>query len=255
VPQENSIFGAVIETDDLLRLPIAGRDLFVVGEVTLGIQHYLIVRKGVQLEEIETVLSHEQALGQCRKFISENIPGASTVKMASTSAAAQALSTSPTKNINPFKSAAICSKMTVTIFDGLETLREGVQDAEVNFTRFYILSTCLSPKNVPSPKEASPMRALVRLSSPPVMSIPATPPSPPITRLLLAINLLIIRLDRRPSVDPLPFHDVYLVELQQEVVSRDSIHQDAGQSWIEEVQAGLQRVKTIGGEATLLGIW
>jgi prephenate dehydratase len=163
VPQENSIFGTVIDTADLLRLPIStGRDIFVVGEITLGIQHCLIVRKGVQLEEIETVLSHEQvrccfsvlldrspnfnqALGQCSKFISENIPGASTMKMPSTSAAAQALLKPPTENINPFKSAAICSKITVTVFDGLETLREGVQDAKGSGPKILVASRFFTP--------------------------------------------------------------------------------------------------------------
>lgn len=73
VPQENSIFGAVIETDDLLRLPITGRDVFVVGETTLAIQHCLIVRKGVQFEEIETVLSHEQVFHWV-SVLSDSIP-------------------------------------------------------------------------------------------------------------------------------------------------------------------------------------
>lgn len=61
IPQENSTYGAVIETDDLLRLPTTGKDIFVVGETTLSIQHCLLVRKGVQFQQIENILSHEQA--------------------------------------------------------------------------------------------------------------------------------------------------------------------------------------------------
>jgi len=38
-----------------------GKDIFVIGETTLSIQHCLLVRKGVQLQQIENVLSHEQA--------------------------------------------------------------------------------------------------------------------------------------------------------------------------------------------------
>jgi len=60
IPQENSIHGIVIETYDMLRGPDAGREAFVRGEVTIGIQHCLITRKGVALEDVRRVLSHEQ---------------------------------------------------------------------------------------------------------------------------------------------------------------------------------------------------
>jgi prephenate dehydratase len=71
-----------------------------------------------------------KALGQCRNFISTNIPGASTVKMPSTGAAAQVLLSPPNENRDPFKCAAICSRMFATIFNDLEILHEGIQDVE-----------------------------------------------------------------------------------------------------------------------------
>jgi len=57
VPQENTIYGNVTETYDCLRHLKCG---FVKGEVTLQIQHCLLVLKGVKLEDVDTVLSHEQ---------------------------------------------------------------------------------------------------------------------------------------------------------------------------------------------------
>lgn len=57
VPQENSIFGSVIETYDNLRRPDCG---FVQGEVLLKVKHCLVVKKGVTLGEIRRVMSHEQ---------------------------------------------------------------------------------------------------------------------------------------------------------------------------------------------------
>ena len=57
VPQENSIFGGVIETYDLLKIPDAA---FIRGEITLKVEHCLLARKGVQHNDIQRVLSHEQ---------------------------------------------------------------------------------------------------------------------------------------------------------------------------------------------------
>jgi hypothetical protein len=61
IPQENSIFGSVIETYDQLRHPTVGTEKLIRGEITIGVQHSLVVRKGVKLQDVIRVLSHEQA--------------------------------------------------------------------------------------------------------------------------------------------------------------------------------------------------
>ncbi len=58
----------MIETYDQLRHSNVGKGLFVVSEVTLGVQHCLLARKGVSLSEIKNVLSHEQVGLLCRVF-------------------------------------------------------------------------------------------------------------------------------------------------------------------------------------------
>jgi hypothetical protein len=60
LPQENSIFGIVTETYDLLRSPDVGESRWIRGAVTLPIQHCLVVRRGKTLHDIKKVLSHEQ---------------------------------------------------------------------------------------------------------------------------------------------------------------------------------------------------
>ena len=60
MPQENSIFGPVIEMYDMLRLPEVGQSKFIKGEVTLAVQHCLIVRHGVKREDVTRILSHDQ---------------------------------------------------------------------------------------------------------------------------------------------------------------------------------------------------
>jgi prephenate dehydratase len=144
IPQENSIFGTVVETYDLLRSPDMGVDKFVRGEIALEVQHCLIARRGVELSNITKVLSHEQvtlflfsphvvcnfailqALGQCSQYLGKNLPHAALVKTTSTAEAAKCL-LSP--EYNSVECAAICSTVCVAVFDGLQILAEGIQNS------------------------------------------------------------------------------------------------------------------------------
>lgn len=69
--------------------------------------------------------------------------------------------------------------------------------------------------------------------------------------------MTIIRMDRRPSISPVPFHDVYIVEVERNSENSKSIDgsQEGGSSWMLEVEEGLQRIRILGGVATLLGVW
>lgn len=60
IPQENSINGSVVETYNVLRVPVVGQETFVRGVTVLGVKHCLVIRQGVKMENIENVLSHEQ---------------------------------------------------------------------------------------------------------------------------------------------------------------------------------------------------
>ena len=66
LPVENSLEGSIGESNDLL----LSTTLNVVGEIYHRIHHCLIGTGSIG--DIDTVYSHPQALGQCRKFIEEN---------------------------------------------------------------------------------------------------------------------------------------------------------------------------------------
>ncbi|KAF8609556.1 Prephenate dehydratase, partial [Ceratobasidium sp. AG-I] len=144
VPLENSLHGSVIETLDLLREDWVGVGegnvgVRILGECTIGIEHCLVVRRGVGMGDIRRVLSHEQALGQCHNFLSTYLPRATQIRTSSTASAAQQLllRDDPTT----LQSAAICSRAVVDVHNELEVLKGGVQDGEINFTRFIVLAS------------------------------------------------------------------------------------------------------------------
>lgn len=60
IPKENSIFGSVVETYDLIRLPELGKTKFIRDEFELPIQHCLVVADGTTLNDIMHIYSHEQ---------------------------------------------------------------------------------------------------------------------------------------------------------------------------------------------------
>lgn len=126
LPVENSLEGSVGESYDLLLTT----KLSAVGEIYHRISHCLI---GLQdLEKIDTVYSHPQALGQCRKFIQENrlkpIPTYDT-----------AGSVKILLELNKNNIACIASRKAAEIYN-VPIIREGIEDNSNNYTRFLILA-------------------------------------------------------------------------------------------------------------------
>ncbi|KAJ3570257.1 hypothetical protein NP233_g4533 [Leucocoprinus birnbaumii] len=235
VPQENTIFGNVIETYDGLRSRKCG---FVKGEVTLQIQHCLLTKRGVQLHEIDTVLSHEQALGQCQDFLDTHLPNASRVKTSSTAAAAQAILTTPGN------CAAICSK----VFRHTD-----------NYTRFYVVVRDRETQLPVGPHRAK-SQALIRLwISPPPQPPSGTRPQKGVIQYLASSGLSVSRIDRRPSDDSLPFRDVYFVEVASptEIIEEPDLSQGspAIRSWTAEVENAIELMRKMGGEVDNIGLW
>ena len=60
VPKENSIFGPVNESYDLLRDEDVATSHFIREEFVFEIKHCLLARRGVKIENVTRVISHEQ---------------------------------------------------------------------------------------------------------------------------------------------------------------------------------------------------
>ena len=126
LPIENSLEGSVGESNDLL----LETDLNVIGEIYHRIHHCLIGTGSIG--DIDTVYSHPQALGQCRKFIQEN--SLKTIPSYDTAGSVKII-----KNLNKNNVACIASKNAAEIFD-VPIIKEGVEDNANNYTRFLVFS-------------------------------------------------------------------------------------------------------------------
>ncbi|MDD2836035.1 MAG: prephenate dehydratase [Methanothrix sp.] len=123
VPVENSLEGAVTTVMDLL----LGLETVIVGEVNVPIRHCLVGRGE---SNIKVILSHPQALAQCRQYLRENYPKAEIRTTGSTSHAARLAQEFP-------EMAAVAGADTAEKY-GLQILAREIQDASDNVTRFIV---------------------------------------------------------------------------------------------------------------------
>lgn len=129
VPIENSLFGSVHTNYDLLR----EHDVHIVAELKLRVRHHLLVLPGVDIEDIRVVLSHPQALGQCREFLTNRLPKAEIVPAYDTAGAAKQIAAAGLRD-----RAAIASEAAAREY-GLHVAAKGVESNHENYTRFLRL--------------------------------------------------------------------------------------------------------------------
>lgn len=129
LPIENSTAGIVSDIYDLL----VEYPHYIVGEQELPVEHVLMALPGAKVEDIRTVISHPQALAQCRRFLDSN-ENWKTEERLNTAAAAKEVSES-----GDLTMAAVGSPYAAEHF-GLQILKEDIFDARGNTTRFVIIS-------------------------------------------------------------------------------------------------------------------
>jgi prephenate dehydratase len=127
VPFENSIEGSVRGTLDTLAFE--ADSVTIVGEHDYPVRAHLIGREAIELGEIEAVLSHQQPLAQCARFLREQLARVELRSVSSTAAAVRMVA----ESVRPW--AAIGSRAAAELY-GCAILREGIQDEADNVTRF-----------------------------------------------------------------------------------------------------------------------
>ena len=128
LPIENSFNGDVGKVMDLSFFG----SLYVNGIYEAEIVQNLLGVKGAKREDIKTVISHSQALGQCASYIEEN--GFETQEAVNTAVAAKTVAESGDKTIAAIGSAEAAEKF------GLVKIESHINESNQNSTRFAVFS-------------------------------------------------------------------------------------------------------------------
>ncbi|MCL2642242.1 MAG: prephenate dehydratase [Candidatus Bathyarchaeota archaeon] len=128
VPIENSIEGSINQNYDLF----LNYDLKVCGEVAVKLAHVLITNPQTNFEDIKTIHSHPQALGQCRNYIEKH-------KWETTPTYDTAGSVKIIKEKQLPNAAAIASEKAADLYN-MKIIAHNIADNPSNYTRFLVLS-------------------------------------------------------------------------------------------------------------------
>ena len=188
---ENSLEGAVPDTLDGL---LQAEDVAFKAELVLPIEHNLIAAPGKRLEDIEVVMSHPQALAQCRSFLEAKLPRARLDAALSTAAAVEEAVRTP-------GAAGIGTRRAAELAGG-QILAAGVQDVAQNKTRFLVLAR---EDAIPTGDDKTSI----------ALTVPHDLPGSLLGVLqeLAARNLNMTRIESRPSREDLGIY-IFLIDFQ-----------------------------------------
>jgi chorismate mutase/prephenate dehydratase len=149
VPIENSTEGVVNSTLDMLM----ESPLTISSEIVLEVSHCLLTRSGTT-DEIQKVYSHPQALGQCRAWLSANLPKAALIEVASTALAARLAKDDPV-------AGAVASELAGQLYD-LKVAKAKIEDEVRNVTRFLVVGTQPAARSSPPGRDKTSLMLVVK---------------------------------------------------------------------------------------------
>lgn len=129
LPVENSTAGSVNRIYDLMM----EHEFYITHSCRVKVDHCLLAKKGTRLSDIRQIVSHEQAISQCRRFLT-SLPNVKVTAYENTALAAQAVAASERSDL-----AALSSRYCAELY-GLDCLQDAVQDQGSNYTRFICIS-------------------------------------------------------------------------------------------------------------------
>ncbi|WP_260260809.1 prephenate dehydratase [Vibrio intestinalis] len=218
LPIENTSSGSINEVYDLLQ----HTTLYIVGELTLPIEHCLVATSDIRLEDITTLYSHPQPHQQCSEFIGR-LKGVKLETCASTADAMQKV-----RELNRSDIAAIGNASSGKLY-GLQSIKGNIANQTENHTRFIIVAR--------KPVEVSPQipakTTLIMSTSQQAGSLVAT------LLVLQRYGINMTKLESRPIMGN-PWEEMFYVDLEAHL---DSEHM---QQALSEVTKITKHLKVLG---------
>ena len=131
VPLENSNGGIVLET-----VQAAADYLYCIQKIfEIDVHQNLIVLPGTEREDIKKIVSHQQALAQCKFYLRRDWPNAEHLEYADTALAAKDLA----EGKLGADTAIIASARAAKLYN-LTLLEQSIQDLKFNYTSFMVIT-------------------------------------------------------------------------------------------------------------------
>lgn len=126
-PLENSNGGVVLEAVHAM-----SKYIFNIEEIfEIDIKHNLLVKPGMTTDSITKIISHQQALKQCRMYLQRRWEKTELMEYSDTASAAKDLG----EGVLPKNCAVIAPIICASLY-GLDILEENIQDLKFNYTSF-----------------------------------------------------------------------------------------------------------------------
>ena len=199
LPIENSTAGSVKQVYDLM----VNHNFSIVKSTRIQINHSLLAKKGVEINNIKEIISHEQALAQCSEFI-KSLGDIKITTVENTAIAAQLVANSDRDDV-----AAISSNNCAELYN-LNCLKSSVQDKNNNYTRFI----CISKKLEIYPGADKTSLMLVLQHKPGALY--------KVLSRLYALNINLIKLESRPLPDR-DFEFMFYFDLETSIYSEEFV--------------------------------
>ncbi|WP_425619556.1 chorismate mutase [Buchnera aphidicola] len=198
LPIENTCSGYIHEVLALLEKT----NLFIVGEISIFINHCLIAIKKIRLDQIQNIYSHPQPFKQCSNFISK-FPKWVIHYTQSTSDAMKIISEK-----NQISHAALGSEISSKIY-GLKVLYKNLANQENNRTKFIILNR-------------NPIKISETKNNKTTFLFTTKPKSDDLNNILSILkdeNIIIYKLTSR-TLDHEPWGKIFYIEIQINLLSQ-----------------------------------